>query len=474
MGVLFSGLIANFVLAPFTLPLSFRIVGIARRWDVRRNYNISRKTKVIAFFHPNCSDDGGGGERVLWRAIYAISEYAKRKKKDVHIVIYIGGSSSVSKSTILHRVREVFGIDLTTVTTPITLVHVRSRTLLNIRWYPVFTIMGQSLGAMVLACECLLRFTPDVFFDTTGWASTYLPARVMGCEVGAYVHYPTVSIDKLQKVKKELIPRGWLSTRSNPYIMLKLMYYYILVIAYFCMGCLTRVAMVNSKWTEGHMKKLWRFKGRSIKLVYPPCNTAVMQELSLDETSRTRSIISLSRFREEKDHGLQLRAFSLMKQSRGYEDVTMVIAGGYTNSKEFRYFEKIKLLSKKLGLEESVTFSLNRSQSELAKLLGSSSIGLHTMQNEHFGIAIVEMMSAGLVVIAHNSGGPASDIIINSSKMTVGYLCSKEEEYAQVMRNVFDKKIDVPAVRQAARESAKKFSDEAFDLAFIKAFQSLL
>jgi alpha-1,2-mannosyltransferase len=33
------------------------------------------------------------------------------------------------------------------------------------------------------------------------------------------------------------------------------------------------------------------------------------------------------------------------------------------------------------------------------------------MQEEHFGISIVEMMSAGLIVIAHSSAGPKMDII---------------------------------------------------------------
>jgi hypothetical protein len=33
------------------------------------------------------------------------------------------------------------------------------------------------------------------------------------------------------------------------------------------------------------------------------------------------------------------------------------------------------------------------------------------MWNEHFGISVVEMMAAGLVVVAHNSGGPSMDIV---------------------------------------------------------------
>lgn len=30
--------------------------------------------------------------------------------------------------------------------------------------------------------------------------------------------------------------------------------------------------------------------------------------------------------------------------------------------------------------------------------------GIHTMIDEHFGIALVEMMVAGIIVVAHKSG----------------------------------------------------------------------
>jgi len=48
------------------------------------------------------------------------------------------------------------------------------------------------------------------------------------------------------------------------------------------------------------------------------------------------------------------------------------------------------------------------------------------MREEHFGISIVEMMSAGLIVIAHNSAGPKMDII-GTAKKTVGFLANNEQ-----------------------------------------------
>ena len=47
----------------------------------------------------------------------------------------------------------------------------------------------------------------------------------------------------------------------------------------------------------------------------------------------------------------------------------------------------------------------NVSYERLRSLYAYSAIGLHTMWNEHFGTSVVEM-AAGLVTVAHNSGGP--------------------------------------------------------------------
>eukprot|EP00008_Paramoeba_atlantica_P001349 CAMPEP_0201501614 /NCGR_PEP_ID=MMETSP0151_2-20130828/83682_1 /ASSEMBLY_ACC=CAM_ASM_000257 /TAXON_ID=200890 /ORGANISM="Paramoeba atlantica, Strain 621/1 / CCAP 1560/9" /LENGTH=60 /DNA_ID=CAMNT_0047895131 /DNA_START=1046 /DNA_END=1225 /DNA_ORIENTATION=+ len=48
---------------------------------------------------------------------------------------------------------------------------------------------------------------------------------------------------------------------------------------------------------------------------------------------------------------------------------------------------------------------------------------------EHFGIGVVEFMAAGLIPVAHNSGGPKMDIVIHDT----GYLAKDPKEYGEAL-----------------------------------------
>ena len=62
-------------------------------------------------------------------------------------------------------------------------------------------------------------------------------------------------------------------------------------------------------------------------------------------------------------------------------------------------------------------------------------------------------MAAGLIMVAHNSGGPRMDIIIGSNgAQPVGFLASDELEYAEIICRI----IRMPAdEREKIREAAR-------------------
>lgn len=65
-------------------------------------------------------------------------------------------------------------------------------------------------------------------------------------------------------------------------------------------------------------------------------------------------------------------------------------------------------------------------------MFSKAKVAIHTMKEEHFGISIVEMMSAGILVVAHASAGPKMDII-GASAEPVGFLANDEAAYARMV-----------------------------------------
>jgi alpha-1,2-mannosyltransferase len=85
-----------------------------------------------------------------------------------------------------------------------------------------------------------------------------------------------------------------------------------------------------------------------------------------------------------------------------------------------------------MKIEDTIEFMLNKSFDEILKLFAQSKVAIHTMKEEHFGISIVEMMSAGLITIAHDSAGPKMDII-GGAEEPVGYLANDLESYKKAL-----------------------------------------
>ena len=100
--------------------------------------------------------------------------------------------------------------------------------------------------------------------------------------------------------------------------------------------------------------------------------------------------------------------------------------GGTRGAADTALLSDLKNMALDMNLKESVQFVVDEPRPVLLDYFARARVGLHTMKEEHFGIVIVEMMSAGLVTIAHASGGPLHDII-GKSEEPIGYLCSTTE-----------------------------------------------
>jgi alpha-1,2-mannosyltransferase len=81
-----------------------------------------------------------------------------------------------------------------------------------------------------------------------------------------------------------------------------------------------------------------------------------------------------------------------------------------------RIVEELKDLAKKLGIEDKISFEINKDMSDVHSIFKQAKVAIHTMKFEHFGIAVCEMMSAGIITIAHDSGNDCLTYFISWTK----------------------------------------------------------
>nr|XP_022910599.1 GDP-Man:Man(3)GlcNAc(2)-PP-Dol alpha-1,2-mannosyltransferase [Onthophagus taurus] len=452
------------IFSALLLPILFYIL----RWRCLSRKKDRSKLRV-AFFHPYCNA-GGGGEKVLWVAIQAL----QKRHPEIEIFVYTG-DVGVTPEEIKLKIRNNLNVHLEE---GVKFVYLSKRRFVEAQMYPYFTLLGQSLGSIYLGYEALKSLSPDIFIDTTGFAFT-LPIfkYIGGCKTACYVHYPTITVEMLKRVSTRQVMYNNRSTIArSPFLTTgKLIYYRLFAWLYSLAGDCSDVSMVNSTFTLEHLTSLW---SRPLRLVYPPCEVNHLKTLkrsgSFPENIR---ILSLAQFRPEKDHQLQIQAMYELREiisEVDFERITLVLCGSCRNEDDTIRVKDLKDFSKHLSLENRVEFRVNITYEELLKEFESASLGIHTMIDEHFGIGVVELLAAGLITIAHKSGGPLLDIIETTESSRLGYLAISAKEYAQTIKHVLtmDERSVLDLIERA-RASVDRFSNKKFQDEFLKAVDYL-
>ncbi|KAF9583621.1 asparagine-linked glycosylation protein [Lunasporangiospora selenospora] len=431
---------------------------------------------IAGFFHPYC-DAGGGGERVLWTAIRDIQQHYPH----VMSIVYTG-DTDVNKEQILEKVRSRFNIELDP--TLVGFRFLKKRDWVEGSMWKQFTLIGQSFGSILLGWEALQHVIPDVWIDSMGYAFTYPAAKILGgCQVVAYVHYPTISSDMIGRVASRESSHNNASevASSSVFTQLKLAYYKIFAVLYAIVGSFAHVVMTNSSWTKGHIDSIWKIKST---VVYPPCDTEAFKDFPL--RGRERIVVSVAQFRPEKGHELQLDAMAQLlkdhpnyRQTKGVENpeaVQLVMVGSARNASDEARIQQLKDKGAKLGITDNVSFVVNASFSELKEWLARSKIGIHAMLDEHFGIGVVEYMASGLIPVAHNSAGPKMDIVQPFNNQPTGYLAAKPQEFADAIEKVLSASDEeLLDIQLRARDSVQeRFSEKVFEERFRKCMHEVL
>ncbi|KAL4614260.1 hypothetical protein ACB092_07G041400, partial [Castanea dentata] len=425
--------------------------------------------RAVGFFHPY-TNDGGGGERVLWCVVKAIQE--EPSHLDLDCVIYTGDHDA-SPHSLMARALDRFGVKLIH---PPKVVHLYKRKWVEETTYPHFTMIGQSLGSVYLSWEALYKFTPLYYFDASGYAFTYPLAWMFGCKVICYTHYPTISIDMISRVRDRY------SMHNNDALIAQSIWLSWCKVLY--------CTIISWMYGFSHIEKRWRIPHRT-KRGYPPCDTSGLQEfiiifafvkipmqklMGFNKPSKSPIIISVAQFRPEKAHTLQLEAFSvaLKKLDADLPRPKLQFVGSCRNNSDEERLQNLKNKAIELKVDGDVEFYKNLMYRDLVRLLGGAVAGIHSMTDEQFGISVVEYMAAGAIPIAHNSAGPKMDIVLEDGLQT-GFLACSMEEYAdailKIMRMSESERLEMAA---AARSRAGRFSEQRFYQDFKTAIRPIL
>lgn len=226
------------------------------------------------------------------------------------------------------------------------------------------------------------------------------------------------------------------------------------------------VVLANSRFTEQWCNNFW--PDARVELLYP----SVEQPASVSVDNKKRMIVSIGRFFESGHNKKQLEmieAFAQLINKHGMSGWRLMLIGGCNpaRSSDNAYLDRVK--QKAAGLPVDVVVDANADFVQAALRDGSiywhaTGVGLTDFEParfEHFGMAIVEAMSHGMVPVVHNRGG-APEILEGGKSgyhfASLDDLIERTLKLAQLRENTPQAFFDLA---NAAHTRAKLFSSEA-------------
>lgn len=459
-----------FVVFAFIAAILFIVffVKILLRGRIREN--------TIGIFHLYCSS-GGGGERVLWHCIKAL--LSRYPQYTIHIYTHKHANEDPLK--ILTGARDLFKIDLISdsrIIERLEFIPLKWSYLVEAKRYPYMTLFFQNLASVLLAIQAAYQLTPEVYLETIGFAYTLPVFKLLGCSTITYVHYPTISVDMIKDVSTSThasFNNREIFVKSSLLRKLKLSYYNVLVYLYRLAGRQADLVIVNSTWTQQHIESLW---GVTTNVIFPPCDIDSFNVIynerkskKIEKSTNSLNITSIAQFRPEKNHQLQIEAFDYFVNQVDAPDSRLVLYGGCRGAGDHRRVEFLRDLVERLDLNSRIDLVVNAPFEKLLQGMSNSDVALHTMVNEHFGIVLVEFMAAGLITVAHDSGGPKFDIITDGVD---GFLARDAIEFGEKLVKI--SRMD-PKERQTMQTNAvtksKRFSAQSFEERLIRLFEPI-
>lgn len=203
--------------------------------------------------------------------------------------------------------------------------------------------------------------------------------------------------------------------------------------------------LANSKWTKDKVISTY---GVSPEVVYPPISTEEFEKGKSAEERKNGFIIA-GRVSREKNIVRSLKILKSVKK-RGHQ-IDVKIVGP---NKDDRYFKE---LSKKIENERWIEYEGMVKRSRLVELFKSYKFGIHGMDEEHFGIVVAEMVSAGIIPFVPNGGGQREIVSENENLL----YDTKQDAVYKIDRIIENTELQ-KEVRISLNKGRKNYSKKSF------------
>jgi glycosyltransferase involved in cell wall biosynthesis len=215
-----------------------------------------------------------------------------------------------------------------------------------------------------------------------------------------YVHFPTPRDLKLPRIQRDYTSNIWKKLYIQLYLFISNNIEYNgnddVNLDYIKKATI----ITNSNFTRNAIKKTWNIDST---VIYPPCPqySFPLEDKIKKIEKDTKTVCSLGRFTPEKEYD------TIIQIAKERPQLKFELIGSVTEDK-ISYFNSLKNKATK-----NVTFHVNATVNQKIEILKRSKILIHSFKGEHFGIALIEAMSAGLIPVSHNSGAAKEDNIVD-------------------------------------------------------------
>jgi alpha-1,2-mannosyltransferase len=276
----------------------------------------------------------------------------------------------------------------------------------------------------------------DIIINTNG---TTFPYKISSDNIPCilYIHFPTLLLTSAyynnNKYQKSLFWKMYF----KPYqVMANILTKKALATS--------RIILTNSRFTRDAVREA--YPDIDPHILHPPVDIDRFS-LAYRSHSRERQVLVVSRFSPEKQIENAIRVAKLLGGNINFEIIGSLLPANKL------YFNSLQKMIQDYGLENKVRLTPNATNEELLDAMSTSTVYLHTMYGEHFGVSIVEAMAAGLVPVIPSYGGC-------SEVAPVEYQYNTIEEAADcISRNIdnYDSQ-----KRQCIHDIARQFSPSIF------------